>query len=152
MRKFENRWLPAQSWWGVNDITSELANWVDAIAEGVLSPLSKTGRADMSIAQNADEIKIKVALPGFQHDEIESEIAGDILTIRAGRRDWPLAENERYLHRERSFESVEEMIKLPGKVDGDKAVASYQNGVLEITVPRSPEARKRSVKVNAIDK
>lgn len=86
------------------------------------------------------EVKVTLPLPGCSADEIEVEMLGDVLTVRAERREkGEDGEEKRYLRRERSAMSCEESVKLPVKVLGQKASANCSDGVLTVRLPREEE-------------
>lgn len=85
---------------------------------------------------------LEADMPGFNKKDINIEINGDCLSIRAERKN----ENEKkdenggYVYRERSFGSYSRSFDISG-VDADKIKADYQDGVLQLTLPkREPTA------------
>ena len=94
---------------------------------------------DMGVGDR--EVTVKFPLPGCEAEEIEVEVVNDILTVRAERSEEKSddGEEKRYLRRERSSMSYEESVKLPARVKGHEATASYDDGVLTVTLPREEE-------------
>lgn len=98
-----------------------------------------------------DAVTAKLPIAGCRPEDIDIEVVGDNLTIRATRQmEEPKDENARYLRRERSFEEYEESVKLPVRVKGGETKAAYVDGVLTVTLPREEEEKPRThvVKVN----
>lgn len=86
-----------------------------------------------------DGIVVTADLPGFERDDIDVSLIGHTLTIAAERRTDADAEAEAgergtSLRRERRTESVRRAVRLPESIDADEASATYNNGVLTVTV------------------
>jgi HSP20 family protein len=99
--------------------------------------------ADVDIAEYDDEFVVVADLPGYDREDIDIRAADGRLTITAERdqtmRDDGEAEESdtgRYLRRERRHESVTRTIDLPSSVVETEASATYQNGVLTVTLPK----------------
>jgi len=88
------------------------------------------------------ELMIGMELPGFEAAEVKVEVAGDRLTVEAVRSE-PGAKAEETTERAR----VRRVLTLPPGIDLAKADAKYRNGILEVHVPRIPEAVGRRIEV-----
>lgn len=98
---------------------------------------------EMEVGETAVTAKLPIA--GCRPEDIDIEVVGDNLTIRATRQmEEPKDENARYLRRERSYEEYEESVKLPVRVKGGETKAEYVDGVLTVTLPREEESRPRT--------
>jgi HSP20 family protein len=108
-----------------------------------------TPTVDLSEANDA--ITVTAELPGMNEDDIHVDLDEEMLTISGERRDEKEDEGEgggrRY--REISYGSFRRDIVLPYRIDADKVKASFKNGMLKITLPKSPEeaARRRSIQI-----
>ena len=88
------------------------------------------------------DVVAKLPLPGFRSKDIEIEVVGDMLTIRAKREtEEPRNSKGHYLKRERTCTEYEETVRLPAPVKGQDATAKYTDGVLQITIPRESEKK-----------
>ena len=92
------------------------------------------------------DVVAKLPLPGFRSKDIEVEVVGDMLTIRAKRETEDPGRKGHYLKRERTCTEYEETVRLPAPVKGQDATAKYTDGVLQVTIPRESE-RKQSRKI-----
>ena len=106
--------------------------------------------ADVDVAEYDDEFVVVADLPGYDREHIDVRVADGRLTIRAEREAEHEDAGRRYLQRERRSESVTRSIELPASVDETDATATYQHGVLTVTVPRAGEETDagREVDVN----
>ena len=149
MRNYNRYGLIPQSWWeGAGDFASELSDW--------LAPFSEFRRnaytpPRMTFEEKADDFEVRVMLPGCRGDAIAAEVVGDFLTIKAEQPATELAENERFIHSERTSGRFEETIKLPGRVDPAGVTAKYKDGILTITLPREAPRQPAAIKVAVAD-
>lgn len=102
--------------------------------------LSATSAVDVSETDRAYEITAE--LPGLEQDNIEVKVANGVLTIRSEKQEEKEEKNKNYYRRERSFGSFARSFQVPDDVDTKKIEANLKNGVLSVTLPKSPEAQK----------
>ncbi len=88
---------------------------------------------------------IRADLPGMDPAEVETCVKGNHLTIMGKRRSHRMGTNGegRYLHHEAPSGEFQRRLRLPDGVDTDKIVASYENGVLELSIPMPAERVKK---------
>jgi len=111
---------------------------------GVFSP-------SIDVAENDKEIKISAELPGLSEDDIEVSLTSDTLTISGEKKAEKEDKGKNYYRMERSYGSFRRVIPLPCEVETDKADATFKKGVLNIVLPKTPQAQA-SVKKIAIKK
>ncbi len=111
----------------------------DVALKNVLSEI--TTPAD--VIDEGDRVRVVVDLPGFRKEDIEIYAEGNDLIIKAVRKEEEEEKKGNYLRRERRYGEVYRRIPLPEGLELDKAKATYNNGVLEIVIPRSEKARKK---------
>jgi HSP20 family protein len=102
------------------------------------------------IYETADALVLKLDLPGHDPKGVDIQIEGDLLTVQTQRTE-AQGGSETWLRRERSHGRVARSFVLPNTVDTAKCEASYEHGVLTLTLPKREEAKPRSitVKVNS---
>jgi HSP20 family protein len=111
---------------------------------------SRTGGISVpavDLYEEADEIVAKVELPGMVKDDIQVNISDHLLTIKGEKKKEEEIKEEEYYRSERSHGSFTRTLELPKAVQAEKAKASFKNGVLEIRLPKTEEAKKKEVKV-----
>lgn len=102
-------------------------------------------RARMDVVDQGDKFEIKVDLPGISKDDINISIEGARVTLQAeSRQQRETKDGERVLHSERTITSYARNFELPVEVTEEGADASFENGVLTLTLPkRAAVASKR---------
>ena len=108
-------------------------------------------RADWSpsvdITEDETQYLIEVELPGVEKDAVKVAVENEVLTIR-GERKFEREESSSKVHRvERSFGSFMRTFRVPEDADGDAVGASFKNGVLAVTLPKSEKAKPRQIEV-----
>lgn len=97
--------------------------------------------------EKEDSYTLKAELPGMKKDEIDVSVTGDTLTIKGERKAETETREEDYYCCERSYGSFFRSIKVPTAVDTEKIEANYQDGVLELTLPKAPEVKPKKIDV-----
>lgn len=101
----------------------------------------------MTLDEKEKEVVVRVELPGFEPAEIKVELLGDRLTVEAEHKEPEAKEATEKKARERVNAHVKRMVTLPENVELEKAEAVFRNGVLEVHLPRKPEAAGRRLEV-----
>jgi HSP20 family protein len=112
------------------------------------------GRAcPVDLLETDDAYVVEAALPGFKPEEIEVTALGDTLTIRARheereeRRDKKAGKDGVYLRRERSMGEFLRVIELPMVLDPEKVAASYEHGLLTLSIPKSEREKPAAIPI-----
>lgn len=103
-----------------------------------------------TLTKNGDLV-VRLDLPGVHPKEVDISVSGDVLTVKAERKYKEEKKEGKRSHEEIAYGSLERSLRIPGKIDANKIKASYDKGVLEITMPAPEELapKKVSVKVEA---
>jgi len=96
-----------------------------------------------TMEEKENEIIVRSELPGFTPEEVRVELLGGRLTIEAEHK----AATETPERREREQARMRRVVALPTGIVPEKVEAVYRNGVLEVHVPRTPEAMPRRIEV-----
>jgi len=99
------------------------------------------------IQETKDALILKAELPGVDEKDINVEIENNVLTINGERKQEAKTEEKGYERIERSFGKFYRAFTLPTNVDATKILAQYQNGVLNITLPKREEAKPKKVHI-----
>ena len=104
----------------------------------------------MDIYETAEELVIVLETPGMDKDTLEISTNRNSLTIRGERLDRRRRDREKYHMAEISFGGFERVIELPVPVDPDRASASYDDGMLEICLPKATAPTTKSVQIRTV--
>lgn len=102
----------------------------------------------VDVEENGDSYVIKAELPGYKEDDVKITVDKHVLHI-SGEIDEKEKDGKdrKYLVRERRHESFERSFSLPEGLDESKIEASFNNGLLTITLPKSPEEQPKRIEV-----
>jgi HSP20 family protein len=124
--------------------------------ESVLHPYDRPYVADerayalpLDVIAKDDEYVITAAVPGLKPDDLSVEVLGETVTIRGEIKSEQNGEQDGYLLQERRYGKFSRTLNFPVELDGAKAEASVENGVLTLRVPKAETARPRTIKVKA---
>jgi len=108
------------------------------------------GNLALDVQEDDNNYMVTTALPGVDSDNIHVRLHNDMLTIEG---EIPEKEVEkdgkRSLLKERYYGRFSRSIRLPQPVNRDQVDASFDNGVLTLTLPKSPEAQPKTIQVKA---
>jgi HSP20 family protein len=137
-----NRWNPWNEVFSTHDEPYSDALGHTLMPERVMHPLA------LDIRQSDDAFEIEASVPGYRPEDVEITFGDNALTIRGTHRD-EKAVHGTYVRRERNAHSVYRHVGLPTEVKIDEITASFNNGVLTITVPRAQRAQPKRIPVVA---
>jgi len=100
-------------------------------------------RWGLTMEEKEKEVVVRFELPGFAPEEVKVELIGERLMVEAEHKE-PEKKEEKA---EREYAHVKRELTLPPELELEKAEAVYRNGVLEVHVPRKPEAAGRRLEV-----
>lgn len=101
----------------------------------------------VDIYEEKDDIVVKAELPGMTKEDIEVDISDSHLTLKGEKKKEEKIEEEGYFACERSYGAFHRSVELPKDVQADKVKASFKNGILEIKLPKTEEAKTKEIKV-----
>ena len=101
----------------------------------------------LDISERKDAYLVTVELPGVEADDLDITMEDGLLTIQ-GERHFAHDSSEQQFHRvERRYGAFRRSITLPAQVQADQIEASFENGVLQIVVPKAEEAKPKRIQV-----
>ena len=103
----------------------------------------------VDVAENDDAYVITAELPGAKREDVSVEIHGDVVCIRGEKKCEREEKNERRHVVERSFGSFERSFTLPPNAAGDRIGATFKDGVLTVTIPKSEEQKPKQVDIKS---
>ena len=130
-----------------------LRNTVDRMFETTLNDLDMNTQTlswglPLDVIENDDNFLVKASVPGIDPDELEITFSDNVLTIRGEVKSEEEVKEARYHMRERRYGSFARSISLGSRIQGDKIEARYENGVLELTLPKSEEVKPKRIQIH----
>src|SRR5262245_6665706 len=101
----------------------------------------------MDLVESDDSIVLRADLPGMSEDDVEIEIKDGVLTVSGEREAEEEAKTEGFHRIERSYGSFSRSLALPRGTDAEKVDAKFDNGVLEVRIPKPQESKPTRVEI-----
>lgn len=86
---------------------------------------------------------VSIELPGMDEGDVDVTLSGRQLTIRGEKKQESEQKDKEYYRRERSYGAFRRSIELPGEVDAANIEASFEKGILLVTLPKTKEAQEK---------
>ena len=120
----------------------------DGVRRDMITPFSGFGRMDMK--ETDKEYELKVDLPGMEKSEIKMTVENNGLVIEGERKSEKKNKKDKCHFTERHYGSFRREISLPKNANVEAISAVYENGVLDVTIPKKEEAseQKKQICVN----
>lgn len=103
----------------------------------------------MDLKENTDKVTVTMEVPGVDAKDVEVSVSDHMLTVKGEKKQGKEEKGEHSHRIERSYGAFARTIALPAAVDTNKADATFKNGVLTITVAKTPGAKGKTVPVKA---
>ncbi|HEX3573347.1 MAG TPA: Hsp20/alpha crystallin family protein [Rhodopila sp.] len=101
----------------------------------------------VDITEKEHEFLVSAEVPGMADKDIDVSLSGDVLTIKGEKRQEREEEGDNRYLSERSYGAFQRAFSLPDGVDREKIAASFANGVLTVTLPKSAQAAAKKIEV-----
>jgi HSP20 family protein len=108
---------------------------------------ARAGFPAIDLWSHAAGLELRAVMPGVDAADLEIDVAGTTLTLKAERRADAVAEGDIRRRRERRPGRFERVVELPHEVDIERVRAKLSNGILSITLPRAPQVGPRRIPV-----
>lgn len=99
----------------------------------------------VNVTETKDDYKVTLAAPGLKKEDFKVDLEGNILTISSEKEETKDEKDEKYSRKEYNYASFCRSFTLPDVVHRDKIDAKYENGVLNLVLPKKEEAKKPSI-------
>jgi HSP20 family protein len=132
---------------------STLRDELDSFFELPWSNFGRTGQLftgwspALDLYQSSDNVVSLVELPGMRKEDIDISLHDNTLTI-SGERKRESKNGENAERTERYVGTFRRSIALPTRVDANKVSATYEDGILKVTLPKAEEAKPKQIQVS----
>jgi HSP20 family protein len=141
--------------WRFPDVERMFEDWFDDFRSRPFPYLWRPGFGRLrglfppavDIYEKNDDVVVKAEIPGLTKEEIDISLDGQTLTIKGEKKKEEEVKDEDYYRCERTYGAFSRSIELPVAVQTDKVNASFTDGVLEIRLPKTEQAKRNVVKV-----
>ncbi|VWB95505.1 putative heat shock protein [Burkholderia lata] len=129
---------------------------VSDLFQGLFRPLRGMAMTDepnlasmkIDVTESDDAYKVNAELPGVAKEDIDVQVTGRAVSINAKiERNNEQKDGERVIRRERYSGTISRSFSLPGEIDDANATASYQDGVLALTLPKKTPAGQKKLTI-----
>ncbi len=152
------QWNPRRnvtSWHPVTDLTHEIVGMqreIDRMFDRFRGGITEDGNGRMllpavDVLEKEGEFIVKAELPGIDRKDVKITVHNNVLTIRGEKRREEEKEGRSYYRSERSHGSFQRTFTLPSGVASEKIEATYNDGVLTVSLPKTEEAKPREIEV-----
>ena len=101
----------------------------------------------IDIYETEENLVLRAALPGAKKEDIQVEFEEQLLTVTATVNEPELPEGATSLLQESHYGTVTRSLRIPHSLDIENSKGNFTNGVLEVTFPKAPEARKKTITI-----
>jgi HSP20 family protein len=109
--------------------------------EGVWTP-------SVDVSEDKDNVIIKAEMPGMKKDDVKISVQDGVITLRGEKKQETEEKDKNYHRIERSYGSFCRSFQLPTTVKTDKIKASYKEGVLSVTLPKTEEVKPKEIPIS----
>jgi HSP20 family protein len=147
-----SRWDPFQDLLAIQDEMNQLFG--RAVGQGPGRSQGQSGERmwapALDISERKDAYVVTVEVPGIKAEDLDITLEDGLLTIQ-GERRFTQESTEQQFHRvERRYGSFRRSITLPAQVQAEQIEASFEDGVLQVIVPKAEEAKPKKISVRSV--
>jgi len=102
----------------------------------------------VEVSDIKDTVVVKAQVPGVSKEQLHVTVSEGLLTIQGETKEAEKKEEKNYLRREFHYGAFSRTVPLPAGVQAGKATAQLKDGILEITIPKSAEARAKEIPIS----
>ena len=106
------------------------------------------GFPKVDIIDHDNEIEVQAALPGVKKEDLDVTINNQTISIRASTKEEKKEEEKgKYFRREIARGEFQRTVSLPDNVDDENAKASFSDGILTVTIPKTEKSKRKTIEV-----
>ena len=138
-------------WTGLTSLKDEMDRLFDRFTEPKWAEFPALGdwAPSLDLSETKDALMVKLEVPGMDAKDIQISLQESLLTIKGEKKHEKEEKDERYYRMERAYGEFTRSVRLPVAVDGSKVAASFKNGLLTVTLPKTPAAKGSTIPIKA---
>jgi HSP20 family protein len=136
-------------WLRITDLRQELDRLFDRMFESRWDQFPATGDwvPSLDLSETTDALVLKMEVPGMDAKDVQVSLQENLLTVKGERKQEKEETGEQYHQVERRHGAFTRSVRLPVGVDGSKVNATFKNGLLVVTMPKTPAAKGFTIPV-----
>jgi HSP20 family protein len=143
---------PIDRWWPLDSLRSEVERVFNdfgspSIFDRALSRMPAAfsrGMLAVDLVESEKAFELSAELPGVDAKDLDVTLADGVLTIKGEKKE---EKEEDYYLSERRYGSFHRSLELPRGVDSEQIEAKFSNGILKVTLPKTPERQRNDKKI-----
>ena len=139
--------VPRRPWRDLEDIDRWFEDWAGRPLSRRLPFKEMEWAPSMEMFDKEDKFVVRAELPGMKEEDVDVCVSDNILTVKGEKKSSSEIKEEDYHFSEMSYGSFSRSITLPSTVNTEKITASFDNGVLEIDLPKSAEVKPKKITI-----
>ena len=151
-----DRWQPTRRLpWRLFRELEETGRQFDSLFETSLWPVmwrrtpaqEREWSPALEVFEKEDKYVVKAEVPGLKEEDVDISVSDDTLCLKGEKKTEHEVKEEEYHWSERTYGSFLRTIRLPSNVDAEKIEANYENGMVEIILPKMAEVKPKKITV-----
>ena len=144
-----DRYDPSLGAAGLRQIMDRLLEDAFVMPRSVMGQIASLGGPALNAYEEGDHYVVEAQLPGMKPEDIDVSIEQGVLTIRGETTAGEERKERNYLIREHRSGRFSRSLRLPESVDPDAVQATYEQGVLRLTLPKVDRAKARRIQIGS---
>ena len=141
------KWEPSE---GLTALRREMHRLFERFFEdGPMHLWERPGEPAVEVSDTPEAVVVKTQVPGVPKDKLQLTITEDTLTLKGEMQEEEKKEGKNYYRREFHYGAFSRTIPLPANIQAEKATAELKDGLLEVTLPKSKEAKVTQIPIKA---
>ncbi|MFI5324671.1 MAG: Hsp20/alpha crystallin family protein [Candidatus Rokuibacteriota bacterium] len=138
-------------WTGFGNLKQDMDRLFDRLVASKWDDFPTLGdwAPSMDISETKDSLVVKVEVPGMDQKDIRIALQENLLTITGEKKQEKEEKDERYHRVERCYGAFTRGVRLPVAVDGGRVAATFRNGLLTVTLPKTPAAKGTTIPIKS---
>ena len=138
-------------WTGMPSLKHEMDRLFDRFAEFKWDEFPTLGEwaPSLDLSETKDNLVVKMEVPGMDPKDIQISLQENLLTVKGEKKQEKEEKEERYHRVERTYGAFTRSVRLPVTVDGSKVNATFKNGLLTVTLPKTPASKGTLIPIKA---
>ncbi len=138
-------------WTGMTSLKQDMDRLFERFMEGKWEDFPALGEwaPSLDLSETKDSLVAKIEVPGMDPKDIQISLQENLLTIKGEKKQEKEEKDERYHRVERSYGAFTRSVRLPVAVDASRVNATFKNGLLAVTLPKTPAAKGTTIPIKA---